>query len=120
MAELVAVDNFLSKVLWVRSFLQEHSIDVESNVFQDNQSCILMNKKGRECLSKRTRAMNVRYFAVKDSIDKGFLKVMHLGTSQMLGDYFTKPLQGSKFCDFRKLSLREIDSKCTAESVGGY
>ena len=50
MAELVAVDDFLSKVLWVRSFLQEQGIDVESNVFQDNQSCILMGKKGREIL----------------------------------------------------------------------
>ena len=55
-----------------------------------------MSKKGREILSKRTFAMNVRYFAVKDLVDKGFLKIMHLGTQQMLGDFFTKPLQGAK------------------------
>ena len=120
MAELVAVDDFLSKVLWVRSFMEEQGIDLESNVFQDNQSCILMCKKGREILSKRTRAMNVRYFAVKDSVDKGFLKIMHLGTQQMLGNFFTKPLQGAKFRDFQKLILGEIGSADTAESVGTY
>ena len=116
MAELVAVDDFLSKVLWVRSFLQEQGIDVESHVYQDNQSCILMCKKDRECLSKRTRAMNVRYFAVKDSVEKGYLKIMHLGTNEMLGDYFTKPLQGSKFRDFRRLILGILDP----ESIRGH
>ena len=59
MAELVAVDGFLSKVLWVRNFMEGQGIPIESDVYQDNQSSILMCKKGREVLSKRTRAMNV-------------------------------------------------------------
>ena len=120
MAELVAVDDFLSKVLWVRNFLAEQGIEIQSDVYQDNQSCILMCKKGREILSKRTRTMNVRYFAVKDSIDKGFLRVMHLGTQEMLGDFFTKPLQGSKFRLFRNLILGEIGSSGSAEPVGAH
>ena len=60
--------------------------------------------------------MNVQCFAVKDSVEKGYLKIMHLGTNEMLGDYFTKPLQGSKFRDFRKLILGILDP----ESVGGH
>ena len=60
--------------------------------------------------------MNVRYFVVKDSVEKGYLKIMHLGTNEMLGDYFTKPLQGSKFRDFRRLILGILDS----ESVRGH
>ena len=62
-----------------------------TNLYQDNQSTILMCKKGRECLSKRTQAMDVRYFAIKDNIDKGFLRVMHIGTSEMLGDFSPNP-----------------------------
>ena len=116
----MAVDDFLSKVLWVHNFLAEQGIEIRSDVYQDNQSCILMCKKGREILSKRTRAMNGRYFAVKDSIDKDFLKVMHLGTQEMLGDFFTKPLQGSKFRLFRNLILGEIGSSGSAESVGAH
>ena len=76
-----------------------------------------MCKKGREVLSKRTRAMNVRYFAVKDNIEKGFLKVMHLGTNEMLGDFFTKPLQGTKFKAFRDLILGEIGPPSTGGPV---
>lgn len=53
MAELVAEDKFLSKVLWVRNFLDAQGIPVESQVYQDNESTILMCKKGREVLSKR-------------------------------------------------------------------
>ena len=118
MAELVAVDDFLSKILWVRNFLSDQGVDVDSRVFQDNKSTILMCNKGREVLSKRTRAMDVRYFAIKDNVEKGFLKVMHIGTSEMLGDYFTKPLQGSKFFQFRDLILGKIGPRSSAEAVG--
>ena len=118
MAELVAVDDFLSKVLWIRNFLNEQGIQVESQILQDNESTILMCKKGREVLSKRTRAMNVRYFAIKDNIDKGYLKVLHLGTNEMLGDFFTKPLQGKKFQDFRNLILGNTVVGASANSAG--
>ena len=117
MSELVAVDDFLSKILWVRSFLSDQGIDLETHLYQDNRSTILMCNKGREVLSKRTRAMDVRYFAIKDNIEKGYLKVMHLGTSEMLGDYFTKPLQGSKFIGFRNLILGKIPPRESAKAV---
>ena len=118
MSELVAVDDFLSKILWVQNFLSEQGVNLETHVFQDNQSTILMCKKGREVLSKRTRAMDVRYFTIKDNIDKGFLKVMHVGTSEMLGDFFTKPLQGNKFREFRDLILGKFNLRRSAEVVG--
>ena len=118
MSELVAVDDFLSKILWVRNFLSEQGVDVTTNLYQDNQSTILMCKKGRECLSRRTRAMDVRYFAIKDNIDKGFLRVMHIGTSEMLGDFFTKPLQGNKFREFRDVILGKFQPSDRAETAG--
>ena len=61
--------------------------------------------------------MNVRYFAVKDNIEKGFLRVMHLGTNEMLGDFFTKPLQGTKFRIFRDLILGEIGTSSSGGPV---
>ena len=79
---------------------------------------ILMCNKDREVLSKQTRAMDVRYFAIKDNIEKGFLKVMHVGTSNILGDFFTKPLQGSKFQEFRDLILGKFKLRSSAEAVG--
>ena len=62
--------------------------------------------------------MDVKYFAIKDNIEKGFLKVMHVGTSEMPGDFFTKPLQGSKFREFRDLILGKFQLRSSAEAVG--
>ena len=47
----------------------------------------------------------MRYFAIRDSIDSGEIKIHHVGTDDMIGDFFTKPLQGKKFKDFRNLIL---------------
>ena len=77
----------------------------ENNLLQDNKSTILLAEKGRSSLGKRTRAMNVRYFAVKDCVDQGELQIYHQPTEDMIGDFFTKPLQGSKFLRFRALIL---------------
>ena len=117
MSKLVAVDDFLSKILWVQNFMAEQGVDLATQLYQDNKSTILMCNKGREVLSKRTRAMDVRYFAIKDNIQKGFLKVMHVGTSEMLGDFFTKPLQGEKFLGFRNLILGKFQLCSSAEAV---
>ena len=48
--------------------------------------------------------MGVKYkiFLVTDHIEKGDLTVKYCPTDKMLGDFYTKPLQGKKFSDFRK------------------
>ena len=66
---------------------------------------MLLQTKGRACVGKRSRAINVRYFAIKDTVEKGHLEMVHCPTESMLGDFFTKPLQGAKFSEFRKLIL---------------
>ena len=51
--------------------------------------------------------MSHRYkiFFVKDRVDKGELTMEYCPTYQMLGDYFTKPLQGSLFNKFRRVIM---------------
>ena len=106
MAELVAVDDFLAKIVWLRKFLHGLGYSLHSNVlFQDNTSAILMAKNGRLCLGKRNRAIDIRYFAIRDAIELGDVEIKHIGTDQMIADYFTKCLQGKKFFDFRKIIL---------------
>ena len=47
-AELVGVNEVLPQVLWTRYFLEEQGYGVvESIVYQDNQSAILLEKNGR-------------------------------------------------------------------------
>ena len=49
-------------------------------LFQDNTSAIIMAKNGRACLGKRNRAIDIRYFAIKDAIDLGNVEIRHCST----------------------------------------
>ena len=105
-AELVAVDDFLSKLVWFKKVLQGLGYALWQNLlFQDNTSAILMETNRHKCLGKCNCAIDVRYFAIKDAIDQGDFKIKHCCTNEMIADYMTKSLQGKIFFDFRKLIL---------------
>jgi len=105
-AELVAVDDVISHVLWTNLFLEEKGFKASGSViYQDNQSAILLEKNGIKSTGKRSKHINVRYFFVKDKVDSGEVSIEWCPTDEMLGDFFTKPLQGVKFKQFRKLVL---------------
>ena len=38
-------------------------------------------------------------------MDRGELRIFHCTTDKMVADYFTKPLQGVKFREFRDMIL---------------
>ena len=101
-AELVAVDDFIGMVLWTNNFLEAQGYGIGKNIlYQDNRSAMLLEENGRASAGKRSKHLNVRYFFVKDVIDAGKLDVAHSPTEEMIGDFMTKPLQGSKFKEFR-------------------
>ena len=70
-------------------------------MYQDNQSDILLKNNGRASISIRTKHLNIGYFFIKDRIKKGELKVEYCPTDGMVADFFTKPLKGKKFIQFR-------------------
>ena len=87
-------------------FLKEQGYTVENNdVFQDNTLAILLEENGRKSTGERTRALNVRCFVITDHVNKGDLKTKHCPTDQMVADYYTKPLQGKKFEEFRRMIM---------------
>lgn len=47
------------------------------------------------------RHINVRYFFIKDYVDKGEVSVEHCNTKNMVADLMTKPLQGKVFFNFQ-------------------
>ena len=70
-------------------------------MFQDNQSAILLENNGKKSSSKRTKHINIRYYFITDRIKNDKLKIEYFPTDNMVADYFTKPLQGKKFFQFR-------------------
>ena len=96
--ELVGLHDVLPQILWTRYFLcaQGHST-MDTVVYQDNQSAMLMEKNGRASSSKRTRHINIRFFFVADRVAAKEIAIEYCPTGDMIADYFTKPLQGSLF-----------------------
>jgi hypothetical protein len=114
-AELVGVDDVMPLVLWTRYFLEAQGYEVRENkVFQDNKSAILLEENGRRSSSRRTRHINIRYFFVTDRIQAKELTVEYCPTEDMVGDMFTKPLQGNKFRNFRDAVLNNKLRQVTA------
>ena len=90
---------------------------MQTNIlYQDNQSTILLESKGRSSLGKQSRAINIRFFAIKDSCDNGELEILFCPTDGMVADFYTKPLQGKKFREFRDMILGVGNSRRYVES----
>lgn len=102
-AELVGPDDLSTLILWTKLFMESQGYPIEKNIlYQDNKSTILLENNGKRSSSKRTRALNIRYFFLTDQIEKGNLIVEYCPTGDMVADYFSKPLQGKLFQKFRK------------------
>ena len=105
-AELIAADDLSNAIIWTNLFLEAQGYGSKDTVLmQDNKSCMLLHNNGKASSSKRTRHLNIRYYFLSDRIANGELRVEYCPTNDMIADYYTKPLQGTKFREFRKLIM---------------
>jgi len=96
-AEIVAASDGSPTVVGVRRFLKAQGYKLEPSViYQDNMSTMSLIKKGRPT-SEASKHINIRHFFIKQLVDEGEIRVMHMPTEDMLADLLTKPLQGMKF-----------------------
>ena len=49
---------------------------------------------------KKNMHINIRYFFVEDRFKSSEVNIKYYPMDDMIGDYFTKPLQGAKFRKF--------------------
>jgi hypothetical protein len=78
---------------------------------------MLLETNGKLSSIKRTRHISIRYFFVKDRIKKGEIKLEHCKLIDMLGDFFTKPLQGSLFTNYRNAIMNTEEEMNNAVEV---
>ncbi|CAI7908252.1 unnamed protein product [Closterium sp. NIES-54] len=96
-AEYIAPCSATKEGLYLRELLEEAKLAQlpSFSLFCDNQSAIrIANKNG---FANRTKHIALRYFFVKDEIEKGRLELSYCPTSEMAADYLTKKLGKSKF-----------------------
>ena len=101
-AELVAIDDALASMTWTKNFLKAQGYATATVLNQDNQSTMKLAKNGRASSHKRTRHINIRYFTIKDYLDKGEMDIKYCPTDAMQADYLSKPLQGRLFIKQRR------------------
>jgi len=109
-AELVGAYDSMTLALWTQKFMEAQGYHIGDNViYQDNQSAMLLERNGRASSGRRTRHIDIRYFFINDRIHDGDLRVEYCPTEDMIGDFFTKPLQGSQFRKLRNMILNVGD-----------
>ena len=99
-SEVIGVYDNIPQMIWTFNYMEAQGHQMESIVlYQDNMSAILLETNGRASSSKRTRHMNIRYFHIKDLTEGPNKRIIikHCPTDRMLGDFFTKPVQGNQF-----------------------
>jgi hypothetical protein len=100
--EIVATGERMPKCTWFRYFRIEQGEPIKEDLLmQDNKSMILLQKNGIFSVGKGSKHIHIRYFFTTDKIEKKELKLIYCPTDKMIADFSTKPLQGSKFIEFR-------------------
>jgi hypothetical protein len=107
-AEIVGVSDGMGSNLGVMYLMEEQGYNVRPLIlYQDNMSAITLMEKGRST-SQRTKHIATRYFFVKDRISSGEIKLIHMGTKNMIADFYTKPLQGELFRHMRDKIMGKV------------
>ena len=121
-AELIGIDDVISKVLWSKRFIEAQGFPLQSTiVYRDNTSSMKLEENGQASASTRTRHFNIKYFYVTDLIQRKEFQLKYCPTDQMMADYFTKPLVGKKFDDMRSFVLNlQPDPVGQQECVGKH
>ena len=62
----------------------------------------------------------IRYFFIKDRVDREDLRIMYCPTRIILADYFTKPLQGGLFHMFKEIVMGRASLYKLIEDMVSY
>ena len=78
-------------------------------ISQDNTSTTKLKNNGKASSGNRTRHYDIKYFYATYLIGRDEVKMIYCPTDDMMGDYMTKPLVGSKLVKFRGLIMNFSD-----------
>jgi hypothetical protein len=105
-AELVGVNDVISKILCSKLFLEAQGFKVSTTlIYRNNTSSMKLEENGKASSGKRTRHFNIKYFYITNLIQRNEVKIECCPTADMVADYMTKPSVGAKFIEFRKRIL---------------
>jgi len=91
-AEYIAATSSAMECLWMRSFLSElgYSVDGPSLMCMDNQSAVQVAKNPEH--HGRMKHLDLRYFWLRDVVERRDVRLEYIPTGQMVADVLTKAL----------------------------
>ena len=74
--EIIGAHDAMPQVQWNKHFMEAQVYNINENIMnQDNKSAILLESNGKMSSSKRTKHIYVRFFYIKDIIERGDMYV---------------------------------------------
>ena len=91
----------MPKMTWTGYLLEAQEYGIDENIlYQDNMSVMLLENNRKKSSTKNTKHINVRYYFIKDWVETRAVVIENCTMEEMLGEQFTKPLQGALFRKF--------------------
>src|SRR5438477_2944063 len=102
-AEYVAATTASQEILWLRNLFFEmgHTFSSPSTLYIDNQSALAVAKNPEH--HGRMKHLDLRFYWLRDEVEKGTISVVHLRTSDMPADILTKALGRVKVLEMLKM-----------------
>ena len=84
-SEVVDASDFIPWTIWLKRILQELGYGMKRTLlYQDNESTIKMEKNGLKSCEDKSRHINIRYFSIKDVLEREGIDLEHCGTESMI------------------------------------
>ena len=120
-SELVDANDYVPCNIWYILFIYHQAyLNKSNNFFQYNQSAIRMDINGINSCTGNSRHINIRYFLIKDRVERGELSIMYCPKYLMLADYFTKTQQGKLCSLFRDIVIGGVSPYTLIEDIVSY
>ena len=91
-AEYVAATSAGQEILWLRNLFTElgYNLSSPSMLYVDNQSAMSVAKNPEH--HGRMKHLDLRFYWLRDEVEKGSIYIQHLQTEEMPADILTKAL----------------------------
>ena len=100
-AEYIAACSASCESIWLQKLMSglfNLELDI-TMILCDNQSCIKMTEN--PVFHDRLKHIEIRYFYIRDMIQKGAIKIQYVSIDEQVVDVLMKPLSRVKFEHFR-------------------
>jgi len=101
-AKYIAVSMASCEVVWLRKLFSElfgHVLDT-TVILCINQSGIRLSEN--PVFHNHSKHIDIRYHFIQDMVQRGSIKLHHIGTDEQVTNILTKPLEKIIFLNFRE------------------